>query len=191
MGGNLLANLLGYEGEKSVLDAACVLCAPMKQWKCIKDIKESLGGFYDRGMGKRWKQLIMEHEQVLREHLEEKLEIDFETDFKTKEFTLLEMDDMVTGPLNGYKDRDDLYYNASCCHRIPSITTPTFFMSSLDDPVVSSAAIEYENINANKHTVLGTTKFGGHIGYHTRTFTQEQWFMTPTLDFLDSFRIDL
>jgi len=47
MGANILANLLGYEGEDCVLDAACTISGPIKMFEAGKTIGTSLGGIYD------------------------------------------------------------------------------------------------------------------------------------------------
>ena len=51
MGANILANILGYEGESSFITAACVVQAPIKKWKCAKAIKNNFYGIYDKALG--------------------------------------------------------------------------------------------------------------------------------------------
>ena len=51
MGANILANLVGYEGEDCFLDAACTVCGPIKMWEAGKCIKSSLFGMYDQFLG--------------------------------------------------------------------------------------------------------------------------------------------
>ena len=46
MGGNILTNLLGFEGKNCFLDAASCIAVPMKKWVCREKIASSLGGFY-------------------------------------------------------------------------------------------------------------------------------------------------
>ena len=83
----------------------------------------------------------------------------------TNETSILTFDNDITCPMNGYRDRVDYYDRASSSHRISSIKIPTFFLNSLDDPVVHKSAIDYEGIRANPNCFLGTTNHGGHIGY--------------------------
>ena len=51
MGGNMLANALGEEGENSILEAACIIVAPIKLWETISNIETTLNGFYDKQFG--------------------------------------------------------------------------------------------------------------------------------------------
>ena len=102
--------------------------------------------------------------------------------------SLLEFDDKITAPLFGFKDRDDYYSKAGCSNRIPLIKRPTFFMNALDDPVIGRDSINYDIINSNRNTILGTTKHGGHLGYHESIASSDQWFLEPAFDFLNEYK---
>ena len=104
-----------------------------------------------------------------------------------KELSILEIDDKITAPMFGWKDRNDYYTKAACYHRIPSIKVPCFFINALDDPIIGHKAIDYDVFHQNEYTVLGTTKHGGHLGYHESVFTNKQWYMIPVLDYFAAF----
>ena len=40
-------------------------------------------------------------------------------------------------------------------------------------------------ILANKNVALIKTMGGGHIGYFTNIFSRKQWFVKPTMDFIE------
>ena len=44
----MLANALGAEGVNSVLEAACMIAAPIKLWEAVSNIETTLNGFYDK-----------------------------------------------------------------------------------------------------------------------------------------------
>ena len=73
----------------------------------------------------------------------------------------------------GFKDREDYYRKASCMHRIPQIKIPTFFMNALDDPIVNEKCIDFDSFKSNPNIILGTTRIGGHLGYHESLFSLE------------------
>jgi predicted alpha/beta-fold hydrolase len=79
---------------------------------------------------------------------------------------VLDIDNNITAPLFGWKDRDEYYRTSACYHRIPSIKVPSLFLNAIDDPIIGERAIDYEVFKANPNVVLGTTRYGGHIGYH-------------------------
>lgn len=85
--------------------------------------------------------------------------------------SILNFDDKITAPVFGYKDGEDYYRKASCVHRLPSIKIPTVFLSTLDDPIVTPACIDFEVFKTNPNIVLCTTNQGGHTGYHESVFS--------------------
>ena len=99
---------------------------------------------------------------------------------------VLYFDRVFTVPYFGYKNLEDYHYQVSACHRIPQIATPTFFLNALDDPVVPPDCIDFDSIRQNKHTFLGTTQYGGHLGYKTSVFSSENWLIEAVLAFFDS-----
>ena len=63
--------------------------------------------------------------------------------------SMLAYDNYITAPAFGYKDREDYYFKTASIHSIPSIGIPTFFLNSLDDPVVGLKAIDFKVFNEN------------------------------------------
>jgi predicted alpha/beta-fold hydrolase len=56
----------------------------------------------------------------------------------------------------------------------------------MDDPVVTSEVIPWQEIKSNPNVILATTKFGGHIGWFKggNLFPKERWFPTPVREFI-------
>jgi predicted alpha/beta-fold hydrolase len=90
--------------------------------------------------------------------------------------------------MNGYTDAWEYVRNCAPYNRIPSITTPTMFLNSLNDPFTGDLVIDYDVFKSNPNVVLATNKYAGHLGYHESVFSMKQWHRTPALDFLDSLR---
>ena len=65
------------------------------------------------------------------------------------------------------------------------IKVPSFFFNALDDPIVGRQALTFDAFKNNENVILATSRHGGHIGYHESAFSTEQWFVKPTMDFLD------
>ena len=61
MGGNILANALGEEGEESILEAACILVAPHRLYEVAGNLLTALNGFYDKAFGKYMIDSVLEH----------------------------------------------------------------------------------------------------------------------------------
>lgn len=76
MGGNILGNLLGYEGKNTFIEAACVVQAPIKNWECETSVRSALCGFYDRAFGMNIFNIYLENEPMLKNHVKSVTKID-------------------------------------------------------------------------------------------------------------------
>jgi len=166
MGANILANMMGFAGKDCFLDAACVIQAPIKKWECSETIRTSMFGVYNKALGGNLKKAFIKHEPMMKHVFKEKVGHDMLEYIEQNESTVLDIDNNITAPLFGWKDRDDYYRTSACYHRIPSIEVPSLFMNAIDDPIIGERAIDYEVFKANPNVVLGTTRYGGHLGYH-------------------------
>jgi len=102
--------------------------------------------------------------------------------------SMLDFDNYVTAPAFGYKDRKDYYFKTASVHSIPLIEVPTFFLNSLDDPVVGLKAIDYKIFNDNENVALGVTKHGGHMGcYESISDMKNNWAVDIALNFFSVF----
>ena len=146
MGGNILANLAGIEGNNCFLEAICCVCTPMKIIESGKHIESTNNGFYNKVLGKNLNKLILTHEPILRDHFLKTLKIDIKQTIAEKPDDALFFDSAITAPSFGFKDRDEYYDKSSCIHNIPNIKKPTLIINSLDDPVCGSKTIDYEVI---------------------------------------------
>ena len=124
---------------------------------------------------------------MLKQMYKEDLQIDLDHQFKTVRPTILWFDDKIKPPQFGFKDRSDYYNNASCYNRIPKIKVPTFFLNTLDDPVIGIKCVSFDVFRENPNVALGTTKYGGHLGYHTSIFNFDQWFVKAAVDYFKAF----
>lgn len=59
IGSNILANMLGEQGDESFITAAVCVHSAIKYWEMQKPLKESLNGLYDRVMGKNLNKLLL------------------------------------------------------------------------------------------------------------------------------------
>ena len=88
----------------------------------------------------------------------------------------------------GYKDLEDYYRTSACVHRIPGIKIPSLFLNALDDPIVSKETIPYSVLESNPNCALGTTEYGGHLGYQTNFLSSNQWYLNPIFEFLCAYK---
>lgn len=79
---------------------------------------------------------------------------------------LPDFDLAVTVPMWGFGSVREYYRETSSAHRIVAISVPVLVLNALDDPIAAGKAIPISASNRSPHTVLCTTKHGGHIGWH-------------------------
>lgn len=68
MGGNVLINSLGVSGEKSFIDAACVISVPMKMWEVEDHMEYACNGLYNKSFGNTLRKIILENKEILRKN---------------------------------------------------------------------------------------------------------------------------
>ena len=81
--------------------------------------------------------------------------------------TLYEFDDVVTGPVHGFRDAHDYYSRSSSLHFLRHIRRPTLLLSARDDPFLPPTVLDEVAAVARDNSCL-TVEFtdgGGHVGF--------------------------
>jgi predicted alpha/beta-fold hydrolase len=60
-------------------------------------------------------------------------------------------------------------------------------LNSLDDPVITSKSINFEVFKNNAFVILGTTNYGGHLGFNESLFDLQVWYMKPALKYFNAY----
>jgi predicted alpha/beta-fold hydrolase len=81
--------------------------------------------------------------------------------------TLADFDNLITGPLHGYRDADDYYSRASSLAVLKDIRLTTLLLSAVDDPMLPPEVLdEVRHIARNNPALhLEFTGRGGHAGF--------------------------
>jgi predicted alpha/beta-fold hydrolase len=81
--------------------------------------------------------------------------------------TFRQFDDVVTGPVHGFRDSHDYYMKSSSIGFLDRIAVPTALLSSVDDPFLPSSVLDRVRVIAERHPILHTefTRSGGHVGW--------------------------
>ena len=102
--------------------------------------------------------------------------------------TLLEFDELVTGPLHGFAGADDYYTRSSSLHFLARIARPTLLLSAIDDPFLPCAVLDEVRAIAatNPHLQPEFVEKGGHVGFVAgrlpwRPFYYAEWRVTDWL----------
>jgi predicted alpha/beta-fold hydrolase len=83
--------------------------------------------------------------------------------------TLADFDNLITGPLHGYRDAQDYYQRASSLPGLGSIRIDTLLLSAVDDPMLPPAVLDEVREIASRNPALHLefVDKGGHAGFIT------------------------
>jgi uncharacterized protein len=101
--------------------------------------------------------------------------------------TILDFDNRVVAPNNGFKDALDYYRHSSAGPMLGAIRRPTLVIHAADDPWIPIDAYRGISWSANPHLLPHLMKSGGHVGFHGRGLTMP-WHDAALLRFLECLR---
>lgn len=175
LGGCVLGNLLGREGERACqwLDGAMLLSPPYDPLLTSPYFHQVLNGFYVRhfivSMKEKGLGLVERFPGLLDEAAVEGAE-----DF-------YDFDNAVTAPLNGFTSAEDYWEKTGCGQYLPGIRVPTLLMTAQDDFFVLPECMPYEAVEESPWLYPLFTKHGGHgafvygpLPFWTRSWYEEQ-----------------
>mmetsp|Transcript_2075 Transcript_2075/g.3667 ORF Transcript_2075/g.3667 Transcript_2075/m.3667 type:complete len:144 (+) Transcript_2075:1392-1823(+) len=87
MGANILSNYLGIKGEETKLSGGVCVQAAIKKWAGVETFESSLGGVYNRSMGKWQFDYIRSNLDLLQPHFMENYAIDLEEQLSLEDET--------------------------------------------------------------------------------------------------------
>jgi len=81
--------------------------------------------------------------------------------------TLEDFDNLITGPLHGYRDAQDYYEKASSLPALERIRLKTLLLSAVDDPMLPPEVLDEvrEVATRNPYLELDFVQKGGHAGF--------------------------
>jgi predicted alpha/beta-fold hydrolase len=77
--------------------------------------------------------------------------------------TLIEFDDLYTGPVCGFGTAENYYATNSARRHVANIRLPTLIIMAEDDPLIPIAS--FDSLDPPDSVLLHRTKHGGHLGY--------------------------
>jgi predicted alpha/beta-fold hydrolase len=99
---------------------------------------------------------------------------------------IVDFDNAVTAPRNGWRDAEEYYRVNSSGQFLPAVARPLLVVHALDDPMIPSGpyrAIDWADLDRGGHVSRAVTDLGGHVGFHERG-RQHRWFVPVIARFL-------
>lgn len=191
LGGSILANYLGQEGEHIApqIKSGIVVSCPWDLLLCWYGLESTWLGrhVYVRQMGANLCRLAKNNTDVMSQS-----PLWIEQSKKLNSIkSVRDFDETFTAPLHGFDSAHDYYRNASAVHRLRNIRVPTLVLSARDDPICIDASTPYVEAYKNPYVHLVTTTYGGHLGWFAQT--QKRWYSTVIAKYVGAFtnKVDL
>ena len=156
LGGNVLTKYLA-EQKQNIYQAAGVICAPLDLSSCCDRINQGFSRVYQKYLVDMLRASTIEKinahllDNIDRKHLD-------------KVRSIREFDQMITAPLNGFRDANHYYQQASGRDVLQQITTPCLIIHASDDPFLC-----HENTTAigalPEQLTFEISAKGGHVGF--------------------------
>ena len=87
--------------------------------------------------------------------------------------TLYAFDDVITGPLHGFKDAEDYYEQNSSLYFLDAIRVPTLVVNAKNDPFLSQECLP--EAFRSDFVQIELPKQGGHCGFYPRNYRGVTW----------------
>jgi uncharacterized protein len=163
LGGNVLLKFLGERGKNlpPQLKAAAAISVPFDLARSSTRINRGFSKFYQRFFL-----------NSLRKKAQEKARRfpDLASQERISALrTLADFDNLITGPLHGFRDAQDYYARSSSLPYLKSIRVNTLLFSAIDDPMLPAEVLDEvrEAARHNPALEIDFVERGGHAGFIT------------------------
>jgi predicted alpha/beta-fold hydrolase len=158
LSGSALLNLLTGRRGKTLPDSAISVNAPINLQRASDLLQQGFNRVYDA------KFFLQCRRDVLHNRAPDA------PPFKIPRFrTLRDFDNLYTAPAGGFKNREHYYSSCSTADWLDQIATPTLLLTAEDDPFVCVG--DYHSAKISPQVFLHIEKFGGHMGYLSKSAT--------------------
>ena len=126
----------------------------------------------------RWENRLYTHRflQTLLEKVTEKsarYPMDITPSMLTSIRSLYDFDNVITGPLHGFKDAEEYYERNSSLYFLANIQVPTLIVNAKNDPFLSQECLP-EQIDSD-FVQIELPDSGGHCGFYPRNYRGQTW----------------
>jgi predicted alpha/beta-fold hydrolase len=144
LGGNLLLKYLAECGAMAPVMAAISISAPIDLAAAQRRIAMARNRIY--------------HREILKWVISER------GDLPSEIKSMIDFDDRVVAPANGFKDAREYYRHCSAGPMLGAVRRPTLLIHAEDDPWIPAAS--YRGLDPNPNLISVIPHSGGHVGFH-------------------------
>src|SRR6202140_369929 len=163
LGGNVLLKFLGERGPNlpPQLKAAAAVSVPFDLSRSSRRINRGFSRFYQRFFLNSLRRKAQEKAQRFPDLAPR--------DRIAALRTLEDFDNLITGPLHGFRDAQDYYARSSSLRYLTNIKLKTLLFSAVDDPMLPAEVLDEVRDAARDNPALEVdfVERGGHAGFIT------------------------
>ncbi len=164
LGGNMLACMMGSQGQDCLLDAGVIVSAPLMLEPCSSKLEQGFSRFYQfyllSQMKKSVRRKLKAHPGLLN----------ITPERLSKIHRLREFDDEITSKNHGFIDATDYYRRASGMPLLSGVEKPLLIIHAEDDPFMVPDVIPNPE-HLSPSITYQLSKYGGHVGFVTGSLT--------------------
>jgi uncharacterized protein len=177
LGGNLTLKYLGEERKRDPrIRKAVAISVPLHLESSCEKISSGENTLYSQRFLKSLKVKIVKKAVLYPD------EIQVESLRNLK--TLLDFDNIYTGPLHGYEDAHDYYEQCSSLFYLEGIEIPTLILNAQNDPFLSAKCFPVKLGNELEKVYMEFPKQGGHVGFSPRNSNDNYWSEKRAFEFI-------
>jgi predicted alpha/beta-fold hydrolase len=159
LGGNVLLKFLGERGDAlpANVRAAAAVSAPVDLRRSAYALESGFSRLYSRRLTASLKRKTQEKLAGFPDLVDPGRLRGIET--------LIQFDDLVTGPVHGFRDAEDYWARSSSAPFLARIRRPTLLINAKDDPFLPADALPVPAVNGNPSLEAEFPEAGGHLGF--------------------------
>ncbi len=156
LGGNVLLKWLGEQNNDPGIARAVTISVPFELASAADCLEQGASRIYQTYLLNKLNRSLRAKMQII--------DLPLTSEDLQQVTTLRAFDDLVTAPLNGFKDANDYYQQCSCRSFLASINTPTLILHAKDDPFMHPDVIPHVH-ELGSGIRLELSDHGGHVGF--------------------------
>jgi len=178
LGGNTILKFLGEQPEEvaSIVSKAVTFSVPIHIPSTNIGFKHPRNWIYLNRFIKSLNKKAIAKKKVLAD--------DFPLDLKEMPRNFDEFDELITGPVHGFKNAQDYWERCSSLQYIPNIQIPTLLVNAADDTFLSDQCYPVELSKKHDFFHFEMPEKGGHVGFTTFGEEGQYWSEKRALRFV-------
>lgn len=180
MGGSILMKYLGVNGRAvpEAVRAGIAFSSPCDLAESVAALELPGNGFYKRRF---FNSLRPKIEAKARQYPDVLDLSNFDRIQQWKDF-----DNFFSAPINGYRDADDFYFQASAKNFMDGTDRPILLVNALNDPILTPACSPEALCDQHPLIFLERPRKGGHVGFSQRG-KPNAWSEQRAMEFAEGF----